>query len=76
MVDSLQTYMSSMDKLPKWFTKREIDNFSVTKFSKEKLDNLGVVDKKYFDCFKQMEQVILDIDANVKKLGREEECTF
>lgn len=37
MVDSLQTYMSSMDKLPKWFTKREIDNFSVTKFSKEKL---------------------------------------
>mgnify|MGYP004635799067 CR=1 FL=1 len=35
MVDSIQVYTLSKDKLPGWFTERELTNFSVTKFSKE-----------------------------------------
>lgn len=74
-IDDLLLTFSSIYKNVK-LQYKVYDYDTCLKFSKEKLDNLGVVDKKYFDCFKQMEQVILDIDANVKKLGREEECTF
>ena len=35
MVDSVQVYMSSKDRLPEWFSERELNDFNTTKFSKE-----------------------------------------